>query len=113
MPSPEDLAAWEQQAGQVCRDLAAWQTVHPRAILTEIEQEVDRRLAPLRAGLVTAAALATPVAAMPPPCPDCGGPMRWDGTRPRQLTTTHDQPVALTRRYARCPVCGTGLFPPR
>jgi hypothetical protein len=27
------------------------------------------------------------------------------------LTTSHDEAIALTRRYARCPRCGTGLFP--
>lgn len=111
MPHPDDGAAWERQAAQARADLQAWRAAHPRATLREIEQEVDRRLAASRAQLVEALAVAAPEAA-PPPCPDCGGPMRRDGERVRRLTPTHDRSVALTRRYARCPACGAGLFPP-
>jgi hypothetical protein len=110
MQTPEE-AAWDRQAAQVRIELQAWRAAHPRATLREIEQEVDRRLAAARARLVEAAALAGPPEA-PPPCPECGGPMRWDGERTRRLTTAHGQAVALARRYARCPACGAGLFPP-
>jgi hypothetical protein len=111
MPHPEDGVAWERQAAEIRADLQTWRAAHPRATLARIEQEGDRRLAAARAGLVEALAMAEPEAP-PPPCPACGGPMRWDGERTRRLTTTHNQPVALTRRYARCPACGAGLFPP-
>jgi hypothetical protein len=110
--TPEDEAAWDRQAAQVRIELQAWRAAHPRATLREIEQEVDRRLAAARARLVEGAALGGPAEATAPACPGCGGPMRWDGERARRLTTTHDQTVVLTRRYARCPRCGTGLFPP-
>jgi hypothetical protein len=109
---PDDEAVWERQAARVRADLRAWRAAHPRATLAQIEQEVDRRMAAARAGLVEALALAGPAEASPPPCPECGGPMAWDGERVRRLTTAHDQAVALTRRYARCPACGAGLFPP-
>ena len=110
MPHPEDRATWERQVARIRADLQTWRDAHPRATLREIEQEVDRRLAASRAQLVEALAVAVPEA--PPPCPDCGGPMRWDGERVRRLTTTHDQSITLTRRYARCPACGAGVFPP-
>src|SRR5688500_12741960 len=103
MQTPEDAAAWERQAAQVRIDLAGWRAAHPRATLTEIEREVDRRMALIRAGLAAAAALAGPAEATPPPCPECGGAMTWDGERVRRLTTTHDEAVDLPRRYARCP----------
>jgi hypothetical protein len=112
MWTPEDEAAWDRQAAQVRADVQAWRAAHPAATLKQIEQEVDRRLAAARARLVEAAALAGPVAATPPPCPACGGAMRWEGERTRRLTTTHDEAIELTRRYARCPRCGSGLFPP-
>ena len=112
MQVPEDEAAWGRQAAQVRIDLQAWRAAHPRATLRQIEAEVDRRLAAVRARLVEAMALAGPTEAPPPPCPECGTPMAWDGERVRRLTTTHDEAVALPRRYARCPRCGTGLFPP-
>ena len=110
MQAPEDRAAWDRQAAQARIELESWRAAHPRATLREIEVEVDRRLAAARARLVEAMASAGPEA--PPPCPGCGSAMRWDGARTRRLTTTRDQAVALVRRYARCPACGAGLFPP-
>ena len=112
MSKPEDEATWDRRVAQVRRDLAAWRAAHPDATLRKIEREVDRRLAAVQAGLIEAAALAGAAEAAPPACPDGGGPMRWDGARTRRLTTTRDQAVALVRRYARCPACGAGLFPP-
>ena len=112
MWSPEDEAAWDRAAAQARTEVRAWRAAHPRATLKQIEQEVDRRLAAARARLVEAAALAGADEAPPPPCPECGGAMTWDGARTRRLTTTHGEAVALTRRYARCPACGAGLFPP-
>jgi hypothetical protein len=112
MWTPDDEARWDAQATEVGRELAQWRADHPQATLREIEREVDRRLAPVRAGLIQTAALAGAGEPAPPPCPHCGGAMSWEGTRTRRLTTTHDEAIALSRRYARCPVCGTGLFPP-
>lgn len=108
---------WDQLTAQVLDEVKAWRAAHPRATLREIEQEVDVRLATARARLVEAAALAE-AAAEPVPgrerprCPACGAAMVVEGTRTRRLTTTHNRDVTLTRRYARCPQCGTGFFPP-
>jgi hypothetical protein len=112
MKTPEDEAAWDRQAAEARATVQAWRAAHPQATLKQIEAEVDRQLAAARARLVEAMALTGPVAAAAPPCPDCGGAMTWEGERTRRLTTTHDEALALTRRYARCPRCGTGLFPP-
>lgn len=112
MRTPEDEAAWDRQAAEARAAVQAWRVAHPTATLSQIEQEVDRQLATARARLVEAMALAGPAEAAPPACPECGAAMRWDGARTRRLTTTHDAAIALTRRYARCPACGAGLFPP-
>jgi hypothetical protein len=112
MLPPEHETTWDQQVAATRQAIAVWRTAHPDATLKDIEQEVDRQLAAMRAGLIAATATTGPVAALPPPCPACGGPMRWEGDRTRHLTTTHNEAIALTRRYARCPECGTGLFPP-
>jgi len=112
MRTPEDEVAWDRQAAEVRGAVQEWRRAPPQATLKQIEQEVDRRLAAARARLVEAVALAGPVAGTPPPCPACGGGMRWEGARPRRLSTTHDAVIELSRRYARCPRCGTGLFPP-
>jgi hypothetical protein len=112
MNTSEDEGVWAREAAQARAAIATWRAAHPQATLRQIEVEVDRQLAGVRARLVAATAMAGPVAALPPPCPDCGTPMRWDGERTRRLTTTHGEEIALPRRYARCPVCGAGLFPP-
>mgnify|MGYP000491141930 CR=1 FL=1 len=55
---------------------------------------------------------ATRLDGAPVTCPDCGAALQAAGSHPRTLRTEHDRPVVLDRTYARCPVCGTGLFPP-
>jgi ribosomal protein S27AE len=112
MRIPEDEVGWDRQAAQVRADVQTWRAAHPQATLSQIEQEVDRQLAAVRAQLVEAAAMSGPPEATPPSCPDCGVVMAWEGERTRRLTTTHDEAIELTRRYARCPRCGTGLSPP-
>jgi len=112
METLDDEAAWDRQAAEARAAVQAWRRSHPDATLRQIEAEVDRQLAAARARLVAATALAGPEAAAPPACPECSGAMAWDGERTRHLTTTHDEAIALTRRYARCPQCGTGLSPP-
>lgn len=118
MPSSLSGAAWQRLADEAWTGLAEWRHQHPKATLGEIEQAVDERLADLRARMVQDAALASAAADLTdsddrPRCPECGAPMRLEGARTRTLRTTYDREVALTRRYARCPVCGTGVFPPR
>lgn len=118
MPSSLSDAAWQRLADEAWAGLAEWRHQHPKATLREIEQAVDERLAGLRARMVQDAALAS-ASTDPtdgeerPRCPECGAVMHLEGARTRCLRTTHDQDLTLTRRYARCPACGTGLFPPR
>ena len=110
----EDDGRWERAAAEARAAFEAWCATHPRATLRQLEVEVDRHLAPARARLLEAAAAGAGGAdeASPPPCPACGEPMRRDGERSRRLTTTHEQTITLSRRYARCPACDTGVFPP-
>jgi YgiT-type zinc finger domain-containing protein len=117
MWTPEIEGEWTRRTAQVLAEMGAWRTAHPRATLSEIEQEVDARLAAARATLLEATALAgrdgDPArGAAPPVCPACGAAMVVEGKRTRRLRTTHEQEVVLTRHYTRCPVCGTGVFPP-
>jgi len=114
MWQPTWAAEWEQLNREALADVAEWRAAHPKATLREIEVAVDVRLAAAWARLLEAAAVAAApsVEGERPPCPACGTPMRWAGTLPRRLTTTHGQDLELHRRSARCPSCGTGLFPP-
>src|SRR5215208_7761886 len=96
---------WRRLSEEVLLGMKDWRAQHPRATLREIEIAVDERLAAARARLLEAAALAS-AATDPgasgecPTCPDCGATMRLEGRPPRRVTTTHDQTVTLTRRYA-------------
>jgi len=117
MPSSPSAAAWQHLADEVLTEVAEWRVQHPAATLREIEHALDERLARLRARMLQDVALASAATAAraggkPPGCPDCGTPMTVEGARTRRLRTTYDQELALQRAYARCPACGTGLFPP-
>jgi hypothetical protein len=117
MPATWSEAEWPRLADEVLTGMQEWRGQHPTATRGEIEQAVDERLARLRARLVQDVALASAATearagGKPPDCPDCGTPMAVEGARTRHLRTTYEQEVALTRRYARCRACGTGLFPP-
>ena len=109
-----DLTAQEVLAGM--RD---WRAAHPQATLHEIEAALDERLARLRVALLAEAALASPAAdwttppTAAPACPQCGTPLVARGKQTRHLQAPGGGDLALTRSYATCPACGTGLFPPR
>lgn len=96
--------------------LREWRATHPQATLAEIERELDRRLARMRAQIMTDLALASTAADLQsgaaPACPECGGTLRDEGRRARTLVTLNDEPVTLERDYATCVQCGHRLFPP-
>ncbi len=91
-------------------DFRRWRAAHPRATLTELEGELDRRLRAGRAQVLSDVAGSAAVAASV--CPDCGAALVANGHYPRQVVTHADQLVTLDRPYLRCPACGAGLFPP-
>jgi ribosomal protein S27AE len=117
METGERADEWARVTDELWSGMQAWRAQHPRATLYEIEAEVEARLGAARSRLLEAAAVAgsdvDPIGdEARPRCPDCGATMQWDGMRARRLTTSHNRDVTLTRRHARCPRCGTGLFPP-
>lgn len=119
MKQDELAAQWEPVAEDVASGMAEWRCQHPKASFAEIEAALDERLAKLRARMLQDAALASRAAQLStvdpadrPPCPDCGAPLEPRGQDTRQLTTTKEQRITLTRSYAVCPQCHRGLFPP-
>jgi hypothetical protein len=117
MWQPQTEEEWDQLAHAAFSGIIEWRLRHPTATWAELETTVDQQMAQLRARMlqdVAQASAATDLTAAGPPaaCPHCGTPLRRAGRRQRQLTTDHEQPITLTRQYARCPRCGTGLFPP-
>jgi NADH pyrophosphatase NudC (nudix superfamily) len=115
----EDLdARWHELAEEVMTGMKEWRVQHPKATFREIEGALDERLARLRARMLEDALLASRAAEWEtaqgerPVCPRCGKPMQRGGKETRELTTQHDQVLRLERRYALCPECEQGLFPP-
>lgn len=110
MTDPQTLAL------EIVSGLREWRVQHPHATFRDIETAVAEHLARLGAALLTETANAAPSAdwapAPPPPCPDCGAPLRAHGKHARHLQAPGGQEVVLTRQYATCPACGAGLFPP-
>jgi YgiT-type zinc finger domain-containing protein len=97
--------------------VATWRVAHPQAAFAALEAAVEERVRQVRAAMLGLLLAATPCepahAAAPARCPVCGEAMQARGTRTRRLTVEGDHSLPLTRADAVCPVCGTGLFPPR
>jgi len=116
----EDLeAGWHETSEEVISGITEWRQGHPKATFREIESAEDERLGRLRRRMLEEAALVSGAAEWEakseeaPVCPDCGARLEGRGKAKRTLTTAYDQTIELERRYGVCPVCQTGLFPPR
>ena len=115
MPRPLPRDRWLADAAERFTTLETWRRAHPTASWAEIEAAIDGELSQLRARMLGETAMtsdAATLAGAASSCPDCGEPLQTAGTRHRQLRTEHDRAIALERSYARCPACGSGLFPP-
>jgi ribosomal protein L34E len=117
---PEDEAfeaEWRRWSQEMYRGMQDWRAEHPRASLTAIEQELDRRLSAGRARLLEQVAQQSPAAAWrgreeAPRCPQCGTPLQPRGRKRRQVRTQGGHELMVQREYGVCPQCGQGLFPP-
>jgi ribosomal protein S27AE len=115
MPRPLPRDRWVADATDRFAALDAWRQAHPKATWAEIEAAVEAQLGPLRAALLRETAMASDAAQLArdvPACPECGGRLTAAGARRRRLRSEEDVVLELERTYARCPACGTGLFPP-
>ena len=120
MWSKEMESRWQQLTDEVMTGMKEWRLQHPKATLREIEEALDERLSRVRARMLEDVALASAAANVStaetdarPQCPKCGHVLESRGQDKRELTTNYNQTITLRRSYAVCPVCGTGLFPPR
>jgi YgiT-type zinc finger domain-containing protein len=111
---------WRELTDEVIIGMKEWRLQHPKAALREIEAALDERLNKVRARMLEDAALASAAADLTtagederPLCATCGGRLEAHGQEKREVTTTGNQTIRLTRTYAVCPACGAGLFPPR
>jgi len=110
---------WNQLAQEVLSGMRDWRIQHAVATFAEIEEELDKRMARMRAGLLEDLAMASAAASVggseskdPQRCPTCEGVLQGRGKQVRKLTTQGDQAVHLKRSYGYCPTCEVGFFPP-
>ena len=113
---------WAALSEEVLSGMANWRAHHRRATLSEIETELDTRLARMRVRLLERVAQQSAATTWRQPtsdqedaaprCPHCGAPLEARGRHRRRLRTSGGQEVALDRAYGVCPQCGPGLFPP-
>ncbi len=115
----DDLdARWHTLSDEVLTGMKDWRVQHPTATFREIEAALDERLARLRARMLEDALLVSRAAdweaadQAQPACPVCGTALEARGRATRTLTTHYDHALQLERRYAVCPRCEAGHFPP-
>ena len=112
-------AGWRVGAEELLVGMAEWRWQHPQATLTEIERALDERWSHLRVRMLEDLAQSSALTDLPrlpveqrPTCGGCGQRLEAHGQERRELTTYHDRTLTLLRSAARCPSCGTALFPP-
>lgn len=111
---------WRELSEQILSEMTEWRRNHPKATLREIEEEVHQRISRLEAQLIQDTAQQSASRAWGgasadkrPGCPVCQTPLQARGKRDRTLQGAGGHAVILSREYGTCPMCGTGLFPPR
>lgn len=113
---------WAALSEAVLSGMADWRAQHPHATFSEIEAELDTRLAGMRARMLERVAQQSAATTWrqatrgeevgAPRCPQCGTLLEPRGRHRRRLRTSGGQEVALDREYGVCAQCGQGLFPP-
>lgn len=114
MNSDEMVRRWHIMSEEVISGMTEWRQQHPNASFREIEEEVDKRLAALRARMMTDVAVQSAQTEWEEGavCPSCGVELVKKGKKKRELQTRGGQEVELEREYGVCPRCGQGIFPP-
>jgi len=110
---------WDELYEEASREVLRWRQQHKKATLTEIEDTVDAELARMRAQMIQDLALVSESADLRrlsreerPTCPQCGRPLAANGRQQRDVTTDHEQRIALERSKGYCRHCKLGFFPP-
>ena len=117
MNGDEMRKRWNGMSEEIMSGMAEWRQQHPKATFREIEAEVDKRLAVLRAKMISDAAMSSAQAEWEGRvgdvvCPTCGTKLERKGKKKRKLSTRGGQEVEIEREYGFCPKCGQGIFPP-
>jgi YgiT-type zinc finger domain-containing protein len=92
-----------------------WRMQHPKATFVEIEAEMEKRIARLRARMLEEIIAMSRASDWPAEevidCPQCGAKMERQGKQKRKLQGSGGSEIEIEREYAECPACGAGFFP--
>jgi hypothetical protein len=110
--------SWDELFAEAEVEVRQWRTKHKPATWAAIENEVDTRLAAVRARMVQELALESELAdikrlerAKRPKCPLCERPLSANGQVRRQMVTDHEQVVELEPSKVYCSHCKVSFFP--
>ena len=99
---------WHGLSKEIISGLVEWRQQHPKATFREIEAEIDKRLAELRAHMMSDAAMSSAQAEWEREgvgvCPNCGAKLEKKGKKKRKLQTRGGQEIELEREYGVCPM---------
>ena len=117
MNEAEMSKRWRGLSEEIISGMSEWRQGHPEATFREIEAEVDKRLAVLRARMLSDTAIRSAkteweAGSREALCPTCRARLEQKGKKKRKLQTRGGQEVELEREYGVCPKCGQGIFPP-
>jgi hypothetical protein len=99
---------------ELIEEMDIWTASHSDATFLEREVKARELASKLEAGLIEESAKEKAREEQQrPSCPHCQGPLQWRGERVRRLQASMGRAIELKRKYATCPKCGTGFFPPR
>jgi len=109
---------WQSFQDKINAAIEEWRQEHPEATLTEIEEAVDSRLAPIRTQMVQDLAQEGRTANLRklakeerPKCPRCGRRVASNGKGKRRIRTAYDEVIELERHQAYCQSCRLTFFP--
>jgi len=108
---------WRGMSEDIMSGVEEWRLQNPKATFREIEEEIDKHLAVMRAKMISDAAMSSASTEWESGekavvCPKCGVGLTKKGKKKRKLQTRGGNEIELEREYGVCPECGQGIFPP-
>lgn len=106
---------WGEMSEEMTSGMTEWRVQHPEATFREIEEELDERMAEMRARMLSDAAMHSKKTEWGkeerPKCKGCGSEVQKRGKKKRTMQTQGGKEVELEREYGVCPKCGESFFP--
>jgi hypothetical protein len=110
---------WMESFGEASEAVSEWREEHPRATFNDIENQVDGKVAKIRAEMIEDLVRESQLTNLTeiakegrPKCPVCGQVLASNGRQKRQLISSHEQVIEIERSKGYCRRCRVSFFPP-